>query len=73
MSFPKYQRPPEETKLDPISVTACLRDLIAVFVKGVNEDTGDQTKREAKALDDCFQLFFDRSPTNDEIHHITPW
>ncbi len=58
---------------DPVSVTACLRNLVAVFVKGVNEDTGDQNEREVKAVNDCFQLFLGRNPTLPEKWDITPW
>lgn len=59
--------------MDPISVTAYLRDLVAVFVEGVNNRTETQSREESEAIDDCFQLFLSRSPTEDEKKRIIPW
>ncbi len=55
---------------DPIAVTANLRDLVRVFVDGVYYT---QSKKQAKAIDDCFRLFLGRGPTPEEIEAITLW
>lgn len=60
-------------ELDPVSVTAYLRDLVRAYTNGVGHDNETQDKREAKAIDDCFQLFLGRSPTKDELQRFTPW
>ncbi len=65
---------------DPISVTAYLRDLVRVFVEsalegGLNLDNRTEIHyaKELKAVDDCFQLFLGRDPTDDERRRISPW
>lgn len=62
-----------DNTMDPISVTAYLRDLVKVFVEGANNRRGNQAREESEAIDDCFQLFLGRNPTTDEKKRIIPW
>ncbi len=70
-----FRLPPENMSHDndPIAVTANLRDLVRVFVDGVYHHGQAQSKREAKAVNDCFQILLGRKPTPNEEKRISPW
>ena len=58
---------------DPISVTAYLRDLVRVFTDGVANRHESHRRKERRAINNCFQLFLGRRPTDDEEKRIIPW
>lgn len=60
-------------KPDPVSVTAYLRDMLAVFTEGVDNHTEAQRKKEEKTVNDMYQLLLWRDPTPDERKKISPW